>query len=276
LKLLKKYHYILWMGGILVCLVFLFVGFVFGIATRNYGERDTVNPQFDASKSKTVQPAVETPLLDIQSPVQSSDGTLKKLAEGADAGQSYLEGFTMLLDSQLSSLKDGGVIGTGSIWLGADGIIPASSLGSCSIIYPADGSTVSAINAAMIAKPSMLLICVGRDGIGSTTESGFVASYESLIRGIQSASPNTVVVCCSIIPVTSSYSSSDGLSNGAIISANGWIQTVCTETGVYFLDIAEAVSTSSVLNADLANSDGCTLNSSGISKVLEYIRTHAV
>ena len=276
MKLLKKYQYILWMGGILVCLIFLFVGLIFGIATKNYGERDTLNPQFSAGKKSDSRMQSEpTSPVDIKAPVQSSDGTLKMLAESADAGQSYLDGLTFMLDSQLSSVKDGGIIKNSNIWPGPDGTIPASSLGSCTVVFPGDGSVVSAINAAMISKPEKLLICVGRDGISDSVEDGFISSYTALIKGIQSASPDTVIICTSIIPVTSAYSGG-AFSNGSIISANEWIKTVCTDTGVYFADIAQAVSTNGVLNQDLCGNDGCTLNSSGISKILEYIRTHAI
>lgn len=272
MKLLKKYHYVLWMGGIFVCLLFLLVGLIFGIASHRYGDRDTLSPQLGASAKADTAEAQVT--MQPGTPVQVSDGTLRELTEGKDAGQEYLSSVTFLTDSRLAALKNGGIVSSGNLWLGENGTVSAASLGSCSIVFPADGSVVSAINAAMISKPSTLLVSLGHDGLADVQQSEFITSYESLIRGIQSSSPETVIVCCSLIPVTGD-STVQGLSNGGVIGANEWIKTVCADTGVYFLDLGKAVSSSGVLNADYAESDGCALNSAGIGKILDYIRTHA-
>ena len=62
-----------------------------------------------------------------------------------------------------------------------------------------------------------------------------------------------------------------------VSDANDWIREVCESTGVYFTDSAKAVGdgTGAVLSSYLS-SNGKTLNSSGITEILNHLRTHAL
>ena len=62
-----------------------------------------------------------------------------------------------------------------------------------------------------------------------------------------------------------------------IRSVNEWIRTVCSRTGVYYADTASVLNDSAGwLDPDYASANGKALNSSGIRKVLDYLRVHAI
>ena len=129
----------------------------------------------------------------------------------------------------------------------------------------------------MILQPSILVLSLGNDGIASIDQFDFIDNYEALIRGIRSASPNTWILCLPLTSVTVDYDTSDGLSAARCNEANTWIQTVCSDTGAYYVDAVSAVQdTSGMLLQEFASADGRTLNSTGINQILQYLRYHAV
>ena len=121
------------------------------------------------------------------------------------------------------------------------------------------------------------MVVLGADGLDSVDEETFVEGYVSLLKSIQEASPNTVVIVCSMSSVTTSYNGVDGVNANTIRTVNEWIRTVCMRTGVYYCDTAYAVNDrAGWLDVDYAAVNGKALNTAGIQKFLEYLRTHAV
>ena len=177
-------------------------------------------------------------------------------------------------------MRDYGMLSGGSantqVWGSTAGTIPIESLSSCVIKYPADGSEISAATAAMIAQPKLLVLCVGNDGLASASEEAFRAAYKGLIDSIRSASPDTKIIVCSLLPVTENYTGADGLTNVAVAQATTWLKQVCTEASVYYADISSALTLNGSLASEYSTGDGHALSSTGCSKVLEYLSTHAV
>ena len=140
---------------------------------------------------------------------------------------------------------------------------------------PQDASL--ATHAAMIAKPKILVISIGQDGLMGVDKETFIANYESLVMGIREKSPGTYIVCCSVTSVGANYAGADGLTRDAINWANDYIQEVCIDTGAYFCDVAHDMRDStSVLDGSYASSNGKTLNTAGLNAFLQYLRTHMV
>ena len=198
-----------------------------------------------------------------------------------DAGQAYIDSLTFLLDSSTVGLRDYGLLsggtGTQQVWGSSAGNLPASELGSLSIRYPADGSTVSVSDAVMITKPSRLVISVGADSLGNVTQEQFVEGYRTLLQSIRESSPDTVILCCSLLPVGDGYAGSDGLNNAMIQEANGWLLALCEEMGCYYLDTNTFMQDGrEFLIAEYASANNKTLNSAGLNAFLTYLRTHAV
>ncbi len=277
---------IIWALSIVICLVVMLIALVFGAATKYYGQ-DGYPVLYLGGET----PAKDKPEAsqqgedgqdgeDVPQGVQQADGSLTVLAKTKDAGQEYIDSLTFLCDSALVGLRDYGLlsggIGTTQVWGSSAGNIPVADIAECTIKYPNDGSQISAANAAMIAKPEILIISLGADSLAGTTREDFIYNYTLLVLGIRASSPQTTIVCCSLGSVISGYSGVDNLSSAEIGDANEWIKQVCIDTGAYFLDVAEVLNEGGYLLNKYASQNGKTLNTRGLETVLEYIRTHAV
>ena len=263
-----------WAVSILVCLLAVVVGFVVASVNRYSGDGIVSSTEL---KSETVKNEDAV----VQLTAGEAGGALLTLPETDDAGMTYIDKLTFLCDSSFVGVRDYGLLTGGTdtyqVWATDTGSLPIGSIMDKNIIYPSDGSEISITDAAMIAKPPVLVISVGQDGLNSVDEAAFKNSYTSLIQSIRSASPDTIIICCSITSVINNYTGADNLSTIMISDANDWIKDVCQNTGVYFAESGKSVGdgTGSVLTSYLST-NGKTLNSSGISQVLQYLREHAL
>lgn len=271
----------LWAVAIVLALAALLVGLIFAAASRYNGEQQDgilyLGGEGPAKQDAAPQGDQST---DTTGPL-TGDGTLRTLAETSDGGQAYLDGLTFLCDSALIGLRDYGLLSggtvTGQVWGSSAGNIPAPSIAQCTIVYPGDGSQISAASAAMIAKPKTLVISLGCDSLSEVDQETFIANYTTLLNTIHEASPETTLICCSPCSVTTGYSGTDGLTRDMALQAEQWIQQVCMATGAYYADLRSVLCDSSgTLFNDYASSNGKSLNSAGVNKVLEYLRGHTV
>lgn len=269
---------LIWAAGILLCLLALVIGFFFAAISRYYGSKE--KPQLNLSESNAANEVTASPD-GIDAGMDSSvayatapSGELKALSGSSDGGQGYIDSLTFLVDSSMASLKTSGLT-AGQVWVGSSGLSMAD-IANWSIVYPGDGSSVRPADAAMVAKPGILVIAVGSDGCGEITQESFVSGYESLIRSIITASPDTKVICCSVCPVTAAYTGADGLNDEAAAQVNSWIQQVCTDTGAWYADCAYQVTSGGSMMSEYAAAEGKGLNSTGLSAILSYLRIHAL
>lgn len=263
----------LWAFAIVLCLLVLFVALIIAAVLPYSGpiERDAVQLNLLKEQQEELPEQLQEQIL----------GELRTLPDSMDAGQGYIDGLTFLCDSTVIGLRDyallAGGTATNQVWGSTAGNIPASTFADCIIRYQAEGVEISPIEAAAKAQPSRLVIVLGSDGLDAVDQDGFIEGYVSLIRGIQEASPNTVIIVCSISSVTTNYSGVDGVNANVIRTVNGWIRTVCMRTGVFFCDSANAVNDrAGWLDSDYAAVNGKALNTAGVQKFLEYLRCHAV
>ncbi len=267
---------IAWALAIILCLLAVFIGLLFSAFTRNSEE------QFRGGVKLGTKPVrTETEVDAGTRPAQMGDGTLQTLPETEDAGQAYIDSLTFLCDSPWVGLRNYGMLSggesTSQVWSSPSGVMAVADLDESKIVFPNDGSIVTAANAAMILQPSILVIALGNDGIPSIDQFDFMDNYERLIKSIRSASPNTWILCLPLTSVTIDYNVGDGLTAAKCAEANTWIQTVCSETGAYYVDAVSAVQdVSGLLLQEFASADGRTLNSTGINQILQYLRYHAL
>ena len=263
-----------WAMAILLCLLVLFVALIVAAVLPGPAELERGGVQLNELDSRPAE-----------QPSQTEDpetlGELRTVPESTDAGQGYIDGLTFLVDSSAIGLRDYALLTGGTattqVWGSTAGNIPAGNLADFRIRYQAEGTEISPIEAAAKAQPARLVIILGTDGLDNVDENSFVEGYVSLIKGIQQASPNTVILVCSVSSVATSYSGVDGVNANTIKTVNGWIRTVCMRTGVYFCDTASAVNDrAGWLDVDYAAANGKSLNTAGLQRILEYLRTHAV
>ena len=268
-----------WALAIGVTLLALLLGLLFAAFTRYGGEMERPQVQLGVLKSGSTGEAAATAAPG--APVQTATGELITLAETKDAGQGYIDSLTFLCDSATIGLRDYGILSDGlettQVWGSTAGNIPADSFAEYLIRYQAEGVEITPAEAAAKAQPARLVIVLGADGLDSVDQDTFVEGYVALIRSIQQSSPNTVILVCSISSVTTGYSGVDRVNANTIRTVNEWIKTVCMRTGVYYCDSAYAVNDrAGWLDGDYAAVNGKSLNTAGLQKFLEYLRTHAV
>lgn len=268
---------IIWAIAIAVALLALLVGLVFAISNRYYGERGelTLNVGGQSFQGDAVK-------LDQPGGAQTAGSPLKELPGTQDAGLEYVFNLTFLCDGTIAGVNDYSASygGTASAQLWTDGGtgLPAASAAETPILYPGTGTAMSAAEAAADYQPRRLVIYLGGDGLASATEEGFVAGYTKLVQAIQAASPGTsAIICCSVASVSASYAGPDGLTPDLVAQANQWIKTVCINTGAYYADLASLLNgEDGYLMAEYAAADGRSVNSAGISRVMDYFRMHGV
>jgi hypothetical protein len=265
-----------WALGIVVCLLALFVGFIIAIVNRYSGDT------FSGSTSLTSETvSSNSDVTELTPSTASETGDVMTLEETSDAGQEYIDKLTFLCDSALIGMRDFGLLsggtGTTQVWGTSSGTLRVADLPTANIVYPSDGSSITIADAAMIAKPEILVICVGQDGLAAVDESTFKTCYSTMISNILNSSPDTKIICCTISSVSNSYSGVDDLTPVLIGEANEWIREVSASLGVYYTDAGKAVGDGSgAVGSTYLSSNSKTLNSSGINQILNYLRTHAL
>ena len=210
-----------------------------------------------------------------------SGGGVMELPSSQDTGLEYLFNLTFLCDSSFSAVNSFGAnfgsTASSQVWLPSSGTLAAANASSTAIIYPQDGSEKTPGDAADVYEPSRLVIYLGGDQLSTATAESFTAGYTALIQAVQSASPNTKIICCSIGSVTAAYAGSDGLSSQLVTQANDWIRQVCASTGVYYGDLASILNgDDGYLKAEYAEADGRSISSAGINAVMDYFRMHGI
>lgn len=202
------------------------------------------------------------------------------LPETADAGQAYQDKLTFLGDSLTAHLVSRGVLTDGQntkqVWRTKDNMLNLDSpITSDKINLPGTDRYVTIAEAAAELKPEILIITLGTDyGVSYLVETDFKAYYAKLVRAIQKASPNTVILLQSIFPVTAGCKV---LSNEKIDRANGWVKAVAAENNCRYLDTQSVLKDENNCLRDslCISEDGIHLNTEAYRLILSYIRTHA-
>ena len=144
------------------------------------------------------------------------------------------------------------------------------------VVYPETGEEIPIAEAAEKAKPKVVVLTLGVNGIAFMDEEWFIRDYTALVEMIKTASPDTRLILNSIYPVAASYQHQKDINNDKIRAANGWIETIAANTGCRFLNSFEAlVGSDGYLPEDRQNGDGLHLTGEAFGIVMNYIRTHA-
>ncbi|MBQ3880830.1 MAG: hypothetical protein II727_11040 [Oscillospiraceae bacterium] len=199
-----------------------------------------------------------------------------------DAGREYLDKIIFLGDSTTYGIGyyyDHGYTALcprSQVWTPASGTLTLSDYATASIVYPETKESLSIEDAVKRAKPEIMVITLGVNGVSFMDEAWFVRDYTALVQMIQKASPDTKIILNTIYPIAASYKSQKSINNTKICAANGWIEQIAEDTGVRFLNSYEClVGSDGWLPESSQNGDGLHLNGEAFSTVMDYIRTHA-
>ena len=203
-----------------------------------------------------------------------------RLQETEDAGREYLDRIIFLGECTTYGIgyyyRHGytDLCPPAQIWTPASGTMTLAYYESARILYPGTKEEIPIAECARRAKPEILIITLGINGLGYLSEEGFKAKYRSLVGEIREASPTTEIIINAIYPVT--VDNDHGIKNETIDSVNVWVEAVAEELGCPFLFCREALAVDGSLPKNLHNGDGLHLAGEAYSKIIAYIRTHAL
>ena len=128
-------------------------------------------------------------------------------------------------------------------------------------------------------KPKRMILLIGINALGWMDESTFFSTYHELVQRLQAASPDSLLIIESILPVTKYYEQyvDSRINNAKIDRYNKQLQSNAEKWGCYFLNSAEVFkATDGTADINYMNGDGMHLNKNGYQLMLNYIRSHAV
>ena len=199
-----------------------------------------------------------------------------RLQKTPDFGEAYIKQIVFLGDHTISGMAS--ISEDLEIWSGEDKTLPLDySINTATIVYPDTNESLSIASAIKRKNPDYIIITLGIDnGVAYCSEKKFKEYYTKLILEISEASPNTKIMLQSIFPVSDEkQKAQSSISNRKIDAANTWIEELCEELSLRYLN------TACILMVDKGNlserfdsSDGINLNSQAYAEILYYIRTH--
>lgn len=239
-------------------------------------------PTPDTTSEPTTEPTPSQP--PVTAPPVNPDGGIDVsspalLGETDDMGQEYIDKIIFLGDSTTYGLKYYEVLSGGEeteqVWTPASGTLTLSYQGFATIVYPPTGEEIPIRDAVERAKPEMMVITLGVNGVSFMDEEYFISEYTALVTDIQAISPDTRIILQSIFPIASNYEYQGDINNTNISAANRWVLSVAETTGVKYLNTYSAlIGDDGFLPQDYQNGDGLHLNEVSFNIVLNYIRTH--
>ena len=286
----KNLLYLLWSAAIVICVVLSILALGFSACSKQDGGEEkpkesggftviTAPPESAAPAETGETPAEETPTPPAETPAQSAS---VRLGETPDAGRDYLDRIIFLGDSTTYGIGvyyDYGfteLCPASQVWTPASGTLTLSYYNIATIVYPATKEEISIEDAVKRAKPEIMVITLGVNGVSFMDEEWFIRDYTALVQLIQAASPDTKIILNSIYPVARSYKYQKDINNDKINAANGWVERVAESTGVRFLNSREClVGADGYLPESSQNGDGLHLTGEAFTTVMQYIRTHA-
>lgn len=202
------------------------------------------------------------------------------LAETADAGQAYIDKIVFLGDSTTYGLRAYKMLAGGKdttqVWTPKTGTLTLSQASFATIVYPETDEELTIADAVAKKKPEYLVITLGVNGVSFMKEDYFKSEYKKIIESVQTASPDTKIICQSIFPVAKTYARLESINNQLIDAANKWICEIAAECGVKYLDTNSALrDADGWLPEDYHNGDGMHLQTNSFTIELNNIRTHA-
>lgn len=286
MKVNKNLLYTLWSAAIILCVIVSVFCLFFTACTK--GGEAAAQEKPSGFTIETALPEIE-PSAAPETPAEPSEPVetpapqpAARLGETPDAGREYLDKITFLGDSTTYGI--GVYYGFGytelcppsQVWTPASGTLTLSYYNIATIVYPETGEEIPIADAVERAKPEILMLTLGVNGISFMDEEWFINDYTALVEIIQKASPDTKIILNSIYPVAASYPYQDDINNDKINAANKWIEQIAENTGCRYLNSFEClVGPDGNLPEVSQNGDGLHLTGEAFTTVMQYIRTHA-
>ena len=199
------------------------------------------------------------------------EGTILKETE--DMGESYANSFIYSGDSTFIYYKSYYNV---NLWK-KNGVTSERMLtATLDVNYVESGKTL--VELFEEKKPEKVIIALGENSVATEEKDFFISNYRTLLENLKEASPDTIIVVQSILPVPKQTSLKGSLTNEKINKYNYYLAELCEEMGVYFLNSAEALKDSEghlKSGYEKAN-DINHIGKNGAAVIHNYVRTHGI
>ena len=198
------------------------------------------------------------------------------LWEDTAKGDSYLDKFLFIGDSRTVAMEHYGFVDADQV-LAIDGLSHVNAQ-TAQFEDGETGRTVTMEEKVEEEQPELILVSYGINGVAYLDEETFMEEYESMIAMLKYASPDSIIVLQSILPVSDIMERNDPrLNNKAIDNYNTLLFEMAERTHIYFLNTAEVLKDEDgELKDEYDSGDGLHYNSSAYEVIFDYIKSHPV
>lgn len=235
------------------------------------------------------EPFEDYPVLDPtapSAPTSTVEPHERLLAETADAGEKYVDRMIFVGESTTAHLRSRGVLRGGEqteqVWSNASNTMTLDlNILQKTIRYPVSGVEMTIPEAAALAKPELMVLSFGMNGIYGFAKNLdlYGVAYGKLIDAIHTASPDTVIILQTVYPVASNQTTFRDTAetvNEYAARLNGKLTEIAAAHDAYVVDTASCLyGAGGVLRADYQTGDGIHLTAEAYRAILAYLRTHA-
>lgn len=190
--------------------------------------------------------------------------------------EEYFENVWLIGDSRTNALQLHGV--PVDRILAQDGMNQEQAV-TTSFIRIGDSMPVTIPEAVMYSAPEIVVVNFGINGISWWSVEDFMTRYETLIEALREASPSTIIVIESVLPVSMSYeesSDANGLTNEKIDEVNEALYQYARQNGYYYMASNEVMKNEYNDLKREYSEDGVHFTKAGCEAIVEYILTHAI
>lgn len=145
-------------------------------------------------------------------------------------------------------------------------------------VYTSKTNSMSIYDALKIARPGKVIVTLGINAVYSYNSDSFYDNYAKLIRKIKEATPDSIIIIGSVLPVTEGWAKSNGVAdcNNRVAYINENLSRLAAEEKCHFLFTYEDFADKNGFLLEKYSGDGIHLSNKGYEALFNYILTHTV
>ncbi len=185
--------------------------------------------------------------------------------------EEYLAGTVFIGDSRTNGLTRYGLVPQGNVYA-IDGFNHVSARTQKFLVLSGTSRKLTIAEAVGLVQPARVIVSFGINGIAFMDDDSFMSEYAGLLDDLKAASPDTLLVVQSILPVSANKAASTpGMSNRAIDSCNQKLKALVEEKGGVFLDSSGALKDAKGnLASQYDSGDGLHFNKAAYQVLLDF------
>lgn len=208
-----------------------------------------------------------------ENPPKTNQNTTR-LKETTTQGDDYLSNITFIGDSRTVALE---FFDIPKSQIFAENSLTHQQALTKNVVGLSDDKFTTIEEAVISTAPDIMIINFGINGAAWMPDEEFITTYEEFIDKMLAASPSSIIVIESILPVSIDYENrSDGIKNERIDELNSLLYELAKDKGLYYMASNEALKTdNNTLNPEYS-ADGLHFNNKAYEVLLNYFKTHAI